>query len=350
MEHGAWAPDATNEATNDARDGDRDDAATDAMTDAPPLQALVVFEAAARHRNFTAAAQELGTTQPAVSHRVRGLEERLGLALFRRQARGVDLTEAGQQLFDSVHASLDQLRQAMTALQRRHARRPLTLATDPGLARLWLMPRLEALRTAVPGLQLRILTAQHEIEADGRPADLSLHFGPPPEGGRAELMFPEQVLPVCSPGLLQRLGPVQDPADLADWPLLTLQHPQDGGPERWMSWRAWFEAQGRRPPMTAPAWVFNDYALLVQAAQAGQGVALGWAPLVDDLIARGELVVPVPVPVRTARGYWLEAPARAPVAGRLAQVLDWLLEAAAERHRPAVFRPVVAPPGPVRAG
>ncbi|KAF1046753.1 LysR family transcriptional regulator [Xylophilus sp.] len=291
----------------------------------PQLQSLVYFESAARHLNFTAAAEELGTTQPAVSHRVKRMEEDLGVPLFRRQHRGVALTDEGQRLYRTVRESLEALRLTTAEVRVREERPSLVLATDFGCAKFWLLPRIPALRAAIPGLQLRVITSQEEVDPRQVAVDFSIHFGGP--GGDAERLFAETVVPVCSPALLRRHGPVRGAADLARLPLLHLQQVE---PIRWMDWSEWFAAEAAGRPTEAarqaPHLLFNDYSMVVQAAVGGDGVALGWSPLVDELLDRGELAVAWGRPRRTARGYFLRSPRGAAAAGGIrARFRDWLL-------------------------
>lgn len=287
----------------------------------PPLQSLVFFEAAARHLNFTQAAEELGATQPAVSHRVRTMEDQLGVPLFVRQHRGVRLTAEGEQLYAVVRDSLEALRQA-TAQVRLTApsHRVLTLATDFGFAKLWLMPRMHALQQALPGLELRLLTSQAETDPHRGEVDFRIVFDNP-STGIGERLFPELVVPVCSPAFKAAHGPFGPAAQLAAWPLL---HLQVESPQRWMNWSEWFALQGTAPAAPVGGLTFNDYSLVIQAAIAGHGIALGWAPLVDDLLDRGELVIAFDRPVQTPRGYFLDAPRGVPAGSWRARFRDWL--------------------------
>ncbi|GAB5095476.1 MULTISPECIES: choline sulfate utilization transcriptional regulator [unclassified Caballeronia] len=270
----------------------------------PPMQALSMFESAARLASFTAAARELGSTQPAVSQRVVQLEEALGVPLFERGHRGVTLTEDGARLFEAVRQGLDIIRTATGEIRARNAQRTLTLLTDFGFATYWLMPRLPQFKALMPDVDVKIVTSQNVSDADGEPADVVIAFG----SSRAQWssphairLFPESVVPVCSPALVARNKPSRA-ADLLDLPLLHLQATL---PERWLSWAGWFEAHGLSAPPAQGGFTFNSYALVTHAAVMGQGVALGWAPLVDDLIAKGHLIALDDTPLVTDRGYVL---------------------------------------------
>lgn len=290
----------------------------------PPLQALAFFEAAARHLNFTAAAHELGATQPAVSHRVREVEDHLGVALFRRLHRGVALTDEGARLFEAVGESLRAIRAAAAEIRARRARNVLSLVTDFGFAAHWIMPRLPRLREALPELELRITTTQYAFDLLREPADFAIEFGSGQwDGCEAELLFPEIAVPVCSPGFLAAHGPIREASDLAALPLLHLEAVE---PARWVSWDDWFAAQGVGRAGTGRNIHFNDYSFIIQAAMAGQGVALGWRPLVDELLDNGLLATALDLPIRTSRGYFLVSPLPALLTSVQSSFRDWLLD------------------------
>lgn len=288
----------------------------------PPLQSLAFFEAAARHLNFTAAAQELGTTQPAVSHRVRELEDNLGAALFRRLHRGVALTDEGARLYEAVGESLRAIRAAAAEIRARRTRNVLALVTDFGFAAHWIMPRLPRLREALPELELRITTTQYAFDLRREPADFAIEFGAGLwDGCEAELLFPEIAVPVCSPAFLAAHGPIREAADLARLPLLHLEAVE---PARWVAWDDWFAAQGVGRAPTGRNIRFNDYSFIIQAAMAGQGIALGWRPLVDELLENGLLKVAIDLPIRTARGYFLVSPRPVMLTPFQSSFRDWL--------------------------
>lgn len=272
----------------------------------PPLQSLVFFEAAVRHSSFTGAAQELGTSQPAVSQRIGLLEADLGTALFNREHRGVSLTPEGLQLVMAVREGLASISEAAAKIRNRHQRQVLTVATDFGFATYWLMPRLATLRDLVPELDVRIVTTQNQFDIRGEPVDMAIAFGDGDwPGCSSHHLFPETVLPVCSPAFLQRHALGGPPASLCALPLL---HLESAEPQRWMRWEGWFSAHGLRSTGGGHDLTLNNYPLVIQAAMAGQGVALGWAPLVDELVRQGQLVPAVKVPLRTQRGYFLVEP------------------------------------------
>lgn len=295
----------------------------------PPLHTLAFFETAARHLNFTTAAQELGTSQPAVSQRVGLLEEDLGVPLFKREHRGVSLTADGVHLFEAVHESLGGIRKAVSKIRSRRSRQVLTVSTDFGFATYWLMPRLAAMREVVPNLDVRIVTSQNEFDIRGEQVDLAIAFGTGQWSGcTAELLLPEIVVPVCSPAFLARHALLGRAAELPRLPLL---HLESTAPVRWLTWDNWLASQGLSATDESHDLTLNNYALVIQAAIAGQGVAIGWIPLIDELVKNGQLVHAFGHCVKTARGYFLVQPKSLHASDSLVQFLQWLRGECAQR-------------------
>ncbi|WP_158047472.1 choline sulfate utilization transcriptional regulator [Skermanella pratensis] len=301
----------------------------------PPLQPLAFFEAAGRHLNFSAAARELGVTQSAVSHQVAWLEADLGVPLFRRLHRGVALTPEGGRLFEVVRRGLDEIGAVLAAIRVGRGRRVLNVATDFGFAAWWLMPRLAELRERMPDLDVRIVTSQDMIDIRRESIDVAVSFGTGTwPGCTARRLFPEIVAPICSPGFLAGSSPSAGPEKLASVPLLHLESAESAP---WLSWRDWFEIHkvtGRRP--AGLDLTFNNYPLVLQAALIGQGVALGWSPLVDALVKGGQLVAAGEPYERADRGYFIvEAGVGAPVPGPAGESREvfrkWILEEAEKR-------------------
>jgi putative choline sulfate-utilization transcription factor len=290
----------------------------------PPLQSLVIFEAAVRHLSFTAAALELGTSQPAVSQRIGLLEEDLGVPLFKREHRGVSPTADGLQLFNAVRESLGGIGGAAAKIRSRRARQVLTVATDFGFAAYWLMPRLAALRALVPNLDVRIVTTQDPFDIRGEPVDMAIAFGAGTwPGCKALPLFPEIVVPVCSPGFLNQHSATGQATDLAELPLL---HLESAEPLRWLGWQNWLTLHGIAATGESHDLTLNNYPLVIQAAIAGQGVALGWTPLVDELVRNGQLVAAFAPPTRTAHGYFMVEPLTHNPPEPVQRFRTWMLE------------------------
>ena len=292
-----------------------------------PLHRLAVFEAAARHGSFSTAAREIGMTQSAVSHQIADLEAELGIILFQRVWRGVTLTEAGAFLFEAVGRSLGEIATAVDVARALGRRSRLTVVTDFGFAAFWLMPRLGDLRDKMPGVDVRVITQQGASDPAGEPSDLAILFGAGQwRKTEAVRLIAEDVVPIASPGFIQE-RPVRTVDDLARVPLLHLEAPDN---DRWISWDEYRQSCGAKPDSAKPAarsgLSFNNYMLVIQAAIAGQGVALGWRPLVDDLLRQG-LVVEAPLPrIVTERGYYLVSPGRSSQPRTTETFRTWLLQ------------------------
>ncbi|MFT0533348.1 LysR substrate-binding domain-containing protein [Castellaniella hirudinis] len=292
----------------------------------PPLEALVFFESAARLQSFSAAARELGTTQPAVSHRIGQVERDLGVPLFTRRHRGVSITPPGAELLDAVRQCTRTLEAVTEKIRAHRTRAAFTVASDFCFATYWLMPRLPDLLRQVPGLEIRLLTSEEDFDVLSPLVDFAIAFGPGQwDGCQADLLFAETVLPVCSPAYRDRVGPWPDPAALGRATLLHLDSP---GPARWLCWDDWFQACRLAAP-AGGGMVFDNSTLTLQAAVAGQGVALGWVPLVEDLLRRGDLVVALDRPVTTDNGYYLVEPLPSQASPRHLGFRRWLQAALA---------------------
>ncbi len=294
-----------------------------------PLRA---FEAVARRLNFRAAAEELHLTQPAVSRQIRSLEDEVGAPLFSRGTRHVEMTGAGVSLLRSVEPLLAQLDGTVRHIRNGQRRQPVSVTTFASFASLWLLPRLQAFQAAQPESDIRITASDHFVASDEPEIDLALRFcteADAPAG--AVRLFDELLAPVASPALLARL-PLRTPADLAQH---TLLEEDDHKPSaEYVSWQRWL--RDHAPAKLQPrSWISMNFTYQrVQAALAGQGVALARMNLTYPAIARGELVEPFGPAYRLHPpfAYWLVRwPGRQerPV---LAMFEDWLLtEAAATR-------------------
>lgn len=262
-----------------------------------PLALRVVAEVA-RQGSLTRAGAVLGMTQPAVSYQLRRAEDRLGLRLFTRSAAGCRPTPAGEVLLRGLLPGLAQIETALAEVAALARGPGLRILADYGFAGLWLLPRLAGFRAAHPGVEVQI-TAMQQVRAP-LPGETALRFATAAEAGPgARLMLAEQVVPVAAPGVWAGA----EPAALARAPLLHLESPAGAA---WLDWPGWFAAHGLTRAPRGGELVLNTFDLVVQAALAGQGVGLGWLPLVAPLIHAGRLVALVPVLRREGLGYWLE--------------------------------------------
>lgn len=299
----------------------------------PPLDALRVFEATARHLSFTRAADEAQVTQAAVSHRVRELEAQLRTRLFRRLTRRVELTEDGQVLAAAVRRGLDAIAEGLAEIDQAAgtgaaAAGPLRVSVLPSLAQRWLVPRLRRFHARCPRVEVRVSADARHADLHAGAADLAVRFGRGRYPGlRSEFLMGDAVVPVCSPafraargGLFRRLE------DLMRGPLL---HDSDcGGHASGEDWPSWLAFVGRPDLAREEGQRFSNATLTLGAAAAGLGVALGRRSLVDVDLAAGRLVPAWPAASPTVFSYWLVWRPEAAGASPLAAFRAWLVEEA----------------------
>jgi LysR family transcriptional regulator, glycine cleavage system transcriptional activator len=269
----------------------------------PPLDLLAGFEAAARRLSFTLAAEERFITQSAVSRQVKALEDALGVPLFVRGHRSLQLTADGQRLYRSCSAALEQLRATVSHIRQRERREVLSLTTTPGLASLWLIPRLPRFAKAHPGIDVRIDAdlSRRDLDRDG--FDLAIRYSA--ADGAGPPLFGESMLPVCSPVLRRNGPPLRTAADLALHTLIELSPGHGSGSGMPTEWQTWLQASGQGDLEPVSVISFNSYSQAIDAARAGHGVALGRRPLVDALLRGRQLVAPFGGETASERGYTL---------------------------------------------
>ena len=273
----------------------------------PPLNALRAFEAAARLGSFTAAAQELRVTDSAVSQQVRTLERYLGTRLFKRLPSGLLLTELGGTYLPVLTAGFDRLSEATQRLRSGGVAGVLTVAALPAFASGWLLPRIARFQDRYPRIDLLLKTARALADFRREDVDIAIRFGAgnSPDTKSVPLLV-EDVFPVASPALVP---PPRVPMPVPDLRALPLLHDIDARPEQpWMSWEGWFERAGVEAPGALRGLKFTDSIVLLAAAAAGLGVALGRSPHIEGLLARGQLIRLTQESWRAAWSYRLVAP------------------------------------------
>lgn len=290
-------------------------------TPLPPLTALRTFEAAARHLNFTRAAQELCVTQTAVSHQVRQLEAHLGTALFARDGRGLRLTEDGTSWARELHEVFSRLYEANRRLREaaRNLQPTVAVSVLPSFAARWLVPRLGSFFAEHPGIDVRISPSERLVDLSEEPIDLGIRFGTGHYPGLVVRKLADDVLVlVCAPALLKR----KKLETLADLRRHTLLH--DDEPEAWA--RILKQHDGHGVDITRGS-VFTDSSMLVAAAVDGQGVALVRRALAVDELAAGRLVVPLRklAPLALPRAYYVAGSRERLARPAVAAFRTWLL-------------------------
>jgi LysR family glycine cleavage system transcriptional activator/LysR family transcriptional regulator of beta-lactamase len=279
----------------------------------PYLPWLRSFEAAARRRNFTIAAEELGLTQAAVSQHIKALEAALGVALFQRGRRGVELSAEGAAYLPHVQAAFARLVHTAADLFGDNRRTEVRLITPASFGALWIAPRLGAFSEAVPGVTLAISTMTTPADYAATTAELEIRFGNGSwPGFEAHRLTTELLTPVCAPALAR--------AGWQSLPLLTVRGARE-------MWRDWFRMAGGGP---APAAThsFDTFVIAFEAAKGGAGVLLGSRPLIDAALAQGDLVRLSPLDLPSPNGHFLVYRAHEAQSPRLSDTVDWFIRQA----------------------
>jgi len=307
----------------------------------PPLNALRVFEAAARHLSFKEAAAELHITQAAVSHQVKSLEEYLGVSLFRRAGRGVQLTEAAKAALPRLREGFDALAAAVETVRERGGEAELTITSPPVFTARWLMPRLADFAKKEPKIDVRVVANSRMVDSgaldspvfigtdparDASGVEIHLGVGEYP-GHRADRLFEVRMVLVASPELIEGEPPLREPADLARHVLLhddAMELVAHGN-----AWRKWLEAAGvadRVDGSRGPR--FSSNILSLEAASQKLGVALALRPLIDADVASGRLRRPFEIEVNPRSAYYLVCPEVIADRPAVQAFRNWLLKQA----------------------
>lgn len=298
----------------------------------PSLDGLPTFEAAARSLSFTKAAEELSITQSAVSKQIKQIESQLGVTLFERRSRALALTEAGYELRQAAIDALDRLQATVDRLQRDSAGTDIAVTMTSSFASMWLIPRLDRFRARHPDVDVRISATTSLLDLQRNRLDVAIRICPSqmaPVGSRR--LFDADVIAICSPRLIRNpKRAFADPRNIARYTLLRCDVPELRG--TFMDWTTWFAALGLGDLKPAATLSFNQADQAIQAAMAGQGIALTQARIVADRIASGELVAPLGPCVPGNRAFFV---VRGPVwdhhpmrAARVTAFVEWLIEEA----------------------
>ncbi|NBJ12085.1 transcriptional regulator GcvA [Microvirga arsenatis] len=301
----------------------------------PPMSAVRVFEAAARHQSFTRAAEELGMTQAAVSYQIKILEDRVGAPLFVRMPRQVTLTAKGRQLAPAVTEAFDALRAAFAGVEEA-VQSVLSITTLTTFAANWLVPRLGRFQQLHPNIAVQINVSGQVAEFAQSEFDLAIRSGNGQWPGlEAHLLFPNLFTPVCSPDLIRGVE-LREPADILKFPIISPGDP-------W--WQDWFAAAGienvdlsHRPDNSLGIQQFEG-----MAAMAGQGFALINPYFFPADLAAGRLVQPFDLLATSERGYWLVYPKARRRSAKIEAFRDWILsEVAGDAERTSALMGVKA--------
>ncbi|HEY3809063.1 MAG TPA: LysR substrate-binding domain-containing protein [Steroidobacteraceae bacterium] len=285
------------------------------------MGSLRVFVAVAEHLNFTRAADALGVTASAASLQIRALEEYLSRSLFRRSGREVHLTTEGMALLPRVQQALSDIEHAIDDVRGARQAGPLRVSTLASFLHQWLLPRMARFRAAHPRIDLHLHSSPNTVDFVREEFHLAIRFG---LGGwpnvQNEKLLDEWLLPVCSPALLKKFGPVRNVDDLRRYPLLH----SSGEP-----WTAWlFDGRADDPSAGFRGALYEDSQAVVRLAIQGDGLALGRWCLVADDVAQGNLVVAGDRPVRFERSYWVVWPQRSQAVPGVLDFIAWLRQEA----------------------
>ncbi|WP_432256291.1 LysR substrate-binding domain-containing protein [Limimaricola sp. AA108-03] len=291
--------------------------------DLPSLSGLRAFSAAGRHLSFRAAAEELGVTQGAVAQQVRGLEDHLGLRLFLREPRGLSFTEAGRAYHAAVARAFSQLLDATDALRDTPSR--VTISVTPTLGSKWLIPRLAEFTEANPGIDLRITATERVMSFHADGIDLAVRQGRSPFGAslRADLLFPQEIIAVCAPRLVADQGGLLGAVALSRMTLLHDTHDL---------WPQFIEMAFGTEPDAPRGLRFSQTTLCLDAALAGQGIALASRFLVQRDLDAGRLVQPVDAALERGQDFYVLLPRQGASEAAL-RARDWLLGVASEEAK-----------------
>lgn len=304
----------------------------------PSITSLLAFEAAARHQSFTQAARELFLTESAISRQINTLETQLGVHLFVRSKQRVMLTRTGKLYGTQVRRMLDTLDRDTTSTIM-HGASPgnLELAVLPTFASHWLVPRMASLMAEHPDLRVNMSARTEIFSFEESHFDAAIHYGKPDWPGTAsDLLFGEEVIPVCSPALLTR--PIAHPVELLDYPLLHSSTRTD-------EWTRWFDGQGVVDPRSMQGVNYELHTMLIAGAAAGLGVALVPRFFVEGKLAQLGIVTPVDRVTVAEGAYYLVYPTELTHNASLTAFRDWLVVEAGSFAEAARRRADRDPPG-----
>ncbi|MDG4891298.1 transcriptional regulator GcvA [Mesorhizobium sp. WSM4887] len=294
----------------------------------PGTRALRTFEAAARHLNFTRAADELGLTPAAVSYQIKEIEDQLGLVLFTRTSRTMRLTEAGNVLFEASVDALDLLGRAVTRARKMARGTALLKVTlDAQFATKWLMRRVDGFRRQKPGVELRFDITYEVRDFERDDVDIGIRFGSGKYPGLcAHRLFENIIIPVCSPALLASGLPLKEPRDLFHHTLAHIEWSRQG--VTWPNWSMWMHAAGVEDFDDSRTLVFGSSTDAAQAALDGNAVALADFAMVANDLSQGRLIRPFELGIKVAPefAYFLVYPEAMKDDARIVAFREWLLD------------------------
>jgi len=291
----------------------------------PPANSLIAFEASARHCSFTRAAEELTISREAVSRHIRILENHLGVKLFTRLHRAIELTVEGEAFQAVVRKSLEDIAQSADRLQGNSERPRVVVSATIAISTYWLTPRLPKFRAAFPDTEIRVVVSDAPLKTITEDFDIALRYG---DGSWRNFdcvhLFDVASHPVCAPAYLEEHGPISAPSDLTAHTLLNL----DGASHVHEGWAWWLHGNGVTPQTPLRILGFDNYGNIIQAALDGQGVALGFSGIIDTLLDKGALVCPIKATHSRGLGVYAARPETKSLKPPARTFFDWVLSEA----------------------
>jgi len=292
----------------------------------PSPNSLIIFEASARNLSFTRAAFELNLSQAAISKQIANLEQRLGYLLFIRQHRSLRLSQEGKLLFRAVASGLGEIADVVEELSSPSGSISVTVAATTAFAQMWLLPKLGRFMQQHPSIDLRILTSENHLGAVDEGADIAIKYGDNTWGKtQSTFLLSGEIYPVCSPSMAQQ-HQLTELSQLAQVPLIDL----DDNQWRWVKWQDWLIDQHSPLKGLRTSIEFNNIPMLYSAAEAGQGMALGWSEFLQDLLATKRLVAPFRERLQIPKpwGYYILTEPIERQSEHIDQVKQWILKEA----------------------
>lgn len=283
---------------------------------------LFVFEVCGRLLSFTQAAQELGVSQPAVSLSIRQLEESMGFKLFQRGHRRINLTSQGELFYSEVSQSLQRILKSAQELGQMDQTTLVTLSVSTAFANYWVIPRLSELHNSYPTIDLRLQVVDKDSDLENENVSLGIRRGKGRwPGYQSTRIASEELIPVASKSYIEKYGQPFSIDDLSRHLFIHLEEPFRPRPK----WKDWFNAFGHDYIDSGEGLRLNDYALVIQAAMSGEGIALGWKHVVDSLIERGLLVQVCPQSWISGQEFHLIWSSQIELSPQATLVRDWIL-------------------------
>jgi DNA-binding transcriptional LysR family regulator len=285
---------------------------------------LFTFEVCGRCLSFTKAAAELGVSQPAISLAIRQLEAAIGLPLFIREHRSVRLTDAGKRLHIECSLGLERIYAVANDINKQNSHQHVTLSVSTAFASHWVVPRLAALHRDLPNIDLRLQVADRDLELSNPQSSLGIRNNVGvPTGYHSHLVAKERLTPVASKVYLDKASKPSSIKELSEHFLIHLEEPY----RKRTTWREWFDGVSDNIEVPIGGTKLNDYALVVQAAVAGEGIALGWSHIVQDLLDKRVLEIALDKTWSSGNDTWIIWSSNVELSKQTIAVRDWIISA-----------------------